>query len=498
MRINSFPAIRVTLARWRERSKFGTALFALVGDSLVYLIGSATIGLAGAVLLPLYTRHLAPDAFGAYALVDAALQVALIVLGMGFNVSYLRWYADDPDRPELLGSVLLFSMGVALVGGLALWAGLASPWGAALVQWPTGSFAWTVVPLAMLGVVINLFLTDLRARRAAVSFSVASLLRFVGMVSGAVWFLVVQKAGVAGVLYGRVAGDTLMAIVLSIVCMHRIRWQVIWRLIRPMLRFGLPLILGGLAMMLPNVSGRYFLSRYASLNEVGLYTAGTKVANLMQFLFIQPFGTAWGGLMFQIVKWEGARTIYSKIFTYTFVASMVIALLAALFAPALFALLTSPVYTPAIGIFPLLLFSLSLLAVQYPAAIGIYLGGKTYLFPTIFAAGLGANLAANRLLVPAYGMVGAAMAGVIGQGIILVLMAVLGQRYYSIRYELKSMAVIGLICLVAIVLARRFAPGLDFEDVALQIVLAASVLLSIGLFAWWDLSGMRARMGAYA
>jgi len=201
--------------------------------------------------------------------------------------------------------------------------------------------------------------------------------------------------------------------------------------------------------------------------------------------------------MFQIAKWERARTIYSKIFTYTFVASIVIALLAALFAPALFALLTSAAYMLAIGIFPLLLLSLALLALQYPAAIGIYLEGKTSLFPTIFAAGLGACLAGNRLLVPAYGMLGAAVAGVIGQGVILVLMMVLGQRYYSIRYEVKSMTVIGLLCGVAFVIGRCFAPTLGFEDMVLQTVLAASVLLSVGLFVWWDLSRTRARMGAY-
>jgi len=70
------------------------ALLALARDSLVYLAGAAMIGLGNFVLVPLYTRYLAPAEFGVYALVDIIVLILVTVTQLGFGVSYLKWFAD--------------------------------------------------------------------------------------------------------------------------------------------------------------------------------------------------------------------------------------------------------------------------------------------------------------------------------------------------------------------------------------------------------------------
>jgi O-antigen/teichoic acid export membrane protein len=74
---------------------------------------------------------------------------------------------------------------------------------------------------------------------------------------------------------------------------------------------------------------------------------------------------------------------------------------------------------------------------EYPAAIGIYLRGRTQWFAVIYSVGLVVNVLANYLLVPTYGVFGAAWAWFVAWVTITILMAWLGQCYYPLSYEWK-------------------------------------------------------------
>jgi O-antigen/teichoic acid export membrane protein len=97
------------------------------------------------------------------------------------------------------------------------------------------------------------------------------------------------------------------------------------------------------------------LSYYTTLEQVGFYSVSIKIVSVFQMLLHQPFGTAWGGLMFQIAKMPNARLIYSKILLCLFTISTTIALVLALFTPALFAVFATVAYMPAMAIFPVIL-----------------------------------------------------------------------------------------------------------------------------------------------
>ena len=85
-----------------------------------------------------------------------------------------------------------------------------------------------------------------------------------------------------------------------------------------MLRYGMPIVWSALIAMLLDATGRYFLNHYSTTEQVGYYAASIKIAGVFQLLITQPFGIAWGGLMFQIAKWPNARKVYSKILEYLF------------------------------------------------------------------------------------------------------------------------------------------------------------------------------------
>jgi len=146
-----------------------------------------------------------------------------------------------------------------------------------------------------------------------------------------------------------------------------------------MLRYGAPIVLSALAAMLLDATGRYFLNHYGSLEEVGLYTAGVKITMIMRLLITVPFGMAWGGLVFQIAKNPAAAWIYSRVFEYSAVFAMLIALGLLMFAPLLILILTTPDYASAVQALPFLLLVQTCTIIQYPATSGILVANGKFI-----------------------------------------------------------------------------------------------------------------------
>ncbi len=436
MRLSS---LRVFLAERSRNDPVLAALFALAGDSLVYLLGAALIGVGNFVLVPLYTRHLSPKEFGVYALVDVTILICVTITQLGLGVSYLKWFADtEPSRRgEILSSTLVVGALAAIAGGVVLALVVAGPLGEQWLRTSNRGFAWILFPIVLLENLQGLLLTDLRARRRAVAFSAIAIIRLLVIVGASAWFIVVQGRGVTGVFLGRLVGDGASVLALFVLSLRSISSRLAWPLVRPMVRYGLPLVWSALMGMMLDAAGRYFLAHYSTMEQVGFYGVAIKIANIFQMLVSRPFGVAWGGLMFQIVKWPNARLVYSKILVYVFVLSLASALILALFTPTLFTVFATDAYAPAMVVFPMILLVRAVNILEYPMAIGIYLVGRTKWFALVYSVGLGVNLFVNRMLTPAYGMFGATWSWLVAWAAITGLIAWIGQQYYPLHYDWK-------------------------------------------------------------
>ncbi|MBC7227477.1 MAG: polysaccharide biosynthesis protein [Thermoflexales bacterium] len=457
------------------------SLFTLAKDSFVYLIGTVVVGLGNFILVPLYTRYLPPAEFGVYSLLDVTILVVVTITQLGLGVSYLKWYAEigESKRADLLGSVLLVGTTSAIVGGSLVTIVMVSPLGGQWLQTEERSFAWIMAPIVMLENVQGLLLADLRARRKSVAFSLGGITRLLAIVGASLWFIVIQKEGVNGVFLGRLVGDGIGVLVLLFLCFHSAVPGFARSIIAPMIRYGLPLVWSAFMGMMLDASGRYFLGHYSTMEQVGFYGAAIKIGNIFQMLVYQPFGVAWGGLMFQIAKWPNARVIYSKILVYVFVISLSAAFILALFTSTLFAVFATETYAPAMAVFPLILLVRAINIMEYPAAIGIYLGGHTKYFGLIYSIGLAVNVAGNYVLTPAYGMFGAAWAWLVAWMTITLLMAWIGQRYYPLHYDWKLFAF--PIILWGLFLMDNGKVLLGFRE-PIQFLLALIVVLGVGVF----------------
>jgi O-antigen/teichoic acid export membrane protein len=337
----------------------------------------------------------------------------------------------------------------------------------------------------------SLLMTDLRARRRPVPYSMSGLLRLTGMVAASYYFLSIRQMGLHGLFLGRLIGGALAVGYLCAVCLRSAVWKIVPSLTVPMIRFGLPLIWSVFAVMLQDASGRYFLSRYGTLEEVGLLGAAIKVGGVFQMLVAQPFGIAWGGVLFQIVKKRDAQIIYSKILAYVYVLSLGVALVLTIFAPTLFRVFTAPAYYPAIALLPLILLVRAMNVIEQPAATGIYLSGRTGIFAVIYSVALALNLLLLFVLVPRYGAMGVAWAWFFSATSVPLLMFGMGQRLYRLPLNRRLLWLPALPWILFLFQFNLTDWHLISIRLSLQVVASVAVMLGTAALMAYDFRNSR-------
>src|SRR5512133_1716372 len=172
---------------------------AVLGDSLIYLVGAALIGAGNFILLPLYTRSLDAARFGAYSLLDVSILIVVTIAQLGLGITYLKWFADlDPARHgELLGLATATALVTGALGGGAL---LIGAWRSSALAMADSSIPWLLLLIAPIETIQGVWLADLRARRRSVLFCAAAACRLFIMVGASWWFVQAQRQGIRGIL----------------------------------------------------------------------------------------------------------------------------------------------------------------------------------------------------------------------------------------------------------------------------------------------------------
>jgi O-antigen/teichoic acid export membrane protein len=417
----------------------------LASDSLIYGLSGVIARFLSVWLIPIYTRLFSPEDYGVLSLVQATVAVLAMLVVLALDNSAARWYwdtEDEADRKRTVASGAVCQLAVATVVAVALWA--ASDALAARVVGRADAGAYLrllalTLPLGQLGGVVTNWL---RMRRRAVATMVYTLGTSVLQIGSTLAFVVLWRQGLRGVYLGQV----LTAVVSTVVAVALLRDWVSpahfdARRLREMLRYALPLIPTGLAFWIVGFADRYFVQRFASTAEVGLYSVGSSVAGLIMLL-TGAFQQAWGPFALSIHKAADARETYANAFLAYVTVTAVTAAGLALLAPEAIRLVATDHYVGASSVVGLLALGYAMVGLTYVAATGATITKATG--PVGMAITLAAvlNLALNAVLVPRWGKVGSAVATLASQAVTPVYLFHRSQQLYRIPYRFAAGAAI--------------------------------------------------------
>ncbi len=305
-----------------------------------------------------------------------------------------------------------------------------------------------------------------RVEQRSAQYAIASVVNVLVTVAAMVVFIAVFHWGAIGLVVGNFTGTLTVYLALVVYRTEQLGLEFDRELFRGMQRFGMPLVPSALALWAINFVDREFIGWYKGQGSVGVYSVAVKVASIITFLMV-AFRTAWPAFAYSIEDDKEARRTYAFVLTYLLAAVSWVALALGALAPWLVELLTSrPGYQRAEHAVALLAFAFAAYAGYTVLAIGSGRARRTQLNWVVTGIGAAVNVGLNFWLVPAYGMVGAAIATVVAYVVLFVGMTVYAQSVYRVPYQWRR-----------IVTVAGAAVGLTLAARAADLPLAPSVLL---------------------
>jgi len=465
----------------------------LARHSAIYGLGGIVSRAVAVFLLPLYTRYLDPSDLGEVGVLIALSAVLVTILRGGISSAFFRFYFDSPEperRRTVLRTSFWFTMGMATLG-LAAGVGLAGPIADALTVGDPN-----LVRAAFVGLWAQMNYEQLtalfRVEERSLGFLAASLVNIAVTVGATVVLVVGLEQGALGVIVGNFTGT--LAVYLALLGYRREQLGLTFdrSLLRAMNRFGLPLVPSALALIALNFSDRFFLARLASLDELGLYDFGFRIASVM-VLLLTAFRTAWPAFAYSIADEDEARRTYGFVLTYLVALASWLALALGLLAPWLVRLLapSNPAFWPGSRVVAPLAFASALFAGYIVVSIGVGRARRTGFNWVITGFAALVNVALNLALVPRYGMEGSAAAAVISFAVLFAAMAVHAQRIYPVPYQWRRV-------LTALAAAAALTIAGKTLDAPLAIAVALALayplaLLPLGFYLPAELRAVRRR-----
>ncbi len=472
----------------------------LAGQTVIYGLGTILPRFLNYLLTPILTRQFLPAEYGINSELFAYISFLNVVFTYGMETTFFNFYNKLEDKQgvfstsviSLLVSSVFFSL--ILFSFSPLISGFLSTPNA---NYPVSFIIWSTLIMAIDAMTVIPF-AKLRVENKAIKFSLLKLLNVVVNFGLTVFFVQVCKSAYdhqednffahfynPEVGIGYVFLATLIANFVSLLLLTpqllSINFSLNVELLKEMLRYTWPLIILGLAGMVNETLDRIILKELVpdeSQGQIdqGIYGACYKIAILMT-IFIQAFRFAADPFFFGKSKDKDAKKTYAVVMKYFVIFCLVIFLGTIMNLDWIKYLVDEPYWT-GLKVVPVLLLANLCLGIVYNLAIWYKLSGQTKFGAIISLAGAAVTLLINIIFVPTYSYIACAWATLAAYGTMMILSYLLGQKNFPIKYNLRAIAVYGLLTLALYLLSRTYS-GLD--NAVLRVFLNN---LLIVLFVW--------------
>lgn len=469
----------------------------LLRQSGIYALANVAAKASGLVLLVFYgDPEVLPQAeFGYLGLLDAVKMFALLLAGVGIPLGIIRFSSSPSLSDEQRAAVPMTALVLTTVAG-AVVAGLGWTGASVVAETLFGEVA-LAEPVRWLAVYVgfktvsDVSYTVLRQRERAGAFVLIGVAEMALMVAAVLWFLVVRDEGLVGVMRGYALSAAVVAVVVTPVLLRHVERRVRWDLLRPMLAFGAPLIVSGLAGRFLNLGDRFLVVYFLGPEANAVYEWAARLGGVVNSILVQSFGLAFVVLGLKSLDATGDPSLHRQAFRHFSALAGWVVLGLGLFASDASRLITDvPAYIESDGLVILVAGGFGFYGLYFVAVNVLFADERTQTVAVSVGASALLNLALNAVLIPVIGLAGAAVATLLAYAALAVGTAWAGQRSTPVAYPWRALLLVcGLVGGLWGIAQPTAGWPLDAR-LAARVVLAAvypAALFALGVYRRSDL-----------
>lgn len=447
-------------------------------DSLVVLIG-------GLLLLPLYTGTLSKQEFGSYIAVKTNAELLTYILHFGLTAAVSRLYFDyraaGDGRAYLVSLALWFplqAIGVGLLMTLAgqwVWQALTPD----VAAWPYLAFAFAI---GSVNFYYSLATVALRAEQRVKLFVTVQLIVAGVLVVSAFLLLAVARLALPGLMLALLVSPLCGCVVLPWLMRGAGPLRIDFGHVRRSLQYAWPIVLGLLAYFALNRANILILQQYVSVRELALYGLA------QQLSLVVAIGAAAAAKALQPALFAAPAAALPGLLRLTmrlFVAGMsCLASLVCLFSTDILRIAAPRSYAGSLDILLILVTGAFAYSLTIASDTAVLCHRRPGASAAIAVLGAGLSVVLALVLIPAYGLIGAAAALLTASLAVTLVANSLALRLTG--FNNLTAIVPGLLAVAASAVAARCVHGAGVSlgtDLALRAVLAVAVIACHGLVA---------------
>ncbi len=454
----------------------------LLRHSAVY--GSASVlqkGI-GFFMIPVYTHYLSPADYGILELLDLTINVITMLIGMRLGAALIRYYhryESEQDRQEVFSTALMFIVPMVFMVVVLLEI-FAKPI-AGLILGDQDYYLYFQIMFVAMGLQTIAAVPEslLKAQVKSVHYSVITILTLVSYLTLNILFLVVFGWGLIGLLFSILITKIFNNLMLFIVVRADLVLRFSWQKLKGMILFSAPLIPASMAMFAIHFSDRFFVSHYCTLDDLGIYSLGYKFGMMIGFLVSAPFFKIWNTQRFEIAKRNNPGPTLSRFFSFYTLLVVFIGLGISVFSDEVVQIMAPAEYAGASSVIALIVLSYIFSGMATFFTLGTMLMYKNIYTAYIQVSTAGLNIVLNLLLIPQFGIMGAALSTVLTFLVLWIVTMLNSQRLYYLPLEIRRLASLVLVALL-VYSAAFFVE----QSLLVSIGFKALLMLSFPLLLW--------------
>ena len=470
----------------------------LISLTGTYSIGNILMRSSQFFLIPIYTYFLTTRDFGIIGLMG--ITSTLIATFVSCPVrGFIRFY-HAPEyknkQKELTFNSLLFIIVPAILCAAALYF-LSNKLSLLILDDAQLQHIVKIYAFILFGESIqNFLLALLRMQEKAKLYVLMNIVRFFVMFSVTLFLLSVKKIGVLALVWGIFAGEYIFLIALLPYLISNSKPKLNVSLVMPAIHYGYGLILTSFSNQIIQQVDRYVLRIFRALSQVGLYSFGYNFAGIIQLLLVLPLKTAIQPILFKMEENpQKLKKFASKVCTYYYIIAMFFCLGLSLLSKEIIHIMAQKEeFYGAWVIVPIVSYAYVHHGLGELLGWGLIIRKKVFLMSMTFIISAITNLAFNFLLIPRYGIFGAAVATLISYLVWNGLKAYYSAKLYNLHFELGRLAFITIVG-VSLYVSAQFITNTDmlFFNILIKFLIIFSyplLLFITGFFTQEEKSKM--------
>ncbi|MCR5234007.1 MAG: lipopolysaccharide biosynthesis protein [Lachnospiraceae bacterium] len=424
----------------------------LLSGFIKYFYGNFVVLLLGLVQLPLTTRVLKTDEYGKTTMFTTAVTVIYIFAILGLDQAYIRYfYKEGVNRKTLFLQCLIppFALIILLTFVYTVFSDVFN----VFLFGETGiSVIIPVVAYTVISVFERFLFLNIRMDQNGVLYSNLNILSKVLNVSFIILFARIMGSNFRVVMYAMTLSLGTVTLITGIRYLIVTRKEKLSRhdiSEKELLVYGIPFIPMLLMEWLLSSMDKWSIKIFNDFSETGIYGSAMQIMTIILTVKI-TFVAFWSPVAmekYETVSDEECRTFFADMFDKVQFLCMCAAFGLTIFRGVIVLILGKD-YREAIAIIPFLTL-MPILSIMFEmTGQGVKFVGKIKYFNYASLAAIICNLIGNRLLVPSFRGIGAALATAVTYIVYFSIGTYYSKKCYPVKYRMKEF-VISLILYIA-------------------------------------------------